>query len=403
MTSARSFGRIGTVFAALLIVLAATAPVARANIVSVTTTPSTGQVALPNGSTVTVNWLIRRANTVRPADQIIISTSGTLAIGGTTVATIATTVSKQNATPAGQATFETITERLFVPRNVALQIARNPGLAVTYNRTFDDGSGFTSAGLITLIPSGAGGAELGIRRLDLYFQDRSRVKVLSAGDELFALADVNFTGTGVAQLEWQIAEPSSTRGALVYRRLQILRRSFSGRTRVTLKSPALPTATDGLYVVRLVATDPTLVFDTPELKYFVVPRQGATTAPAGQIISLLGPVENAPVTTETEFAWQGVPGAVVYQLEIYPPRPGNPVAPARSQSIEMPLLVDPDELAQRPIAGIALPAGDTKVSLKRFSLARLDDGGAYLWRVKAIAGNGSVIGSSPLRRITVPR
>jgi hypothetical protein len=282
-------------------------------------------------------------------------------------------------------------------------MAKNPGLAVTYSRTFDDGSGFTATGAITLIRSGTSGTELGIRRLDLAFQDRSRVKILPEGGELIALAEINFDGAGVAQLEWQIAEPGSTRGGLIFRRLQALRRSLSGRGRVTLRSPPLPTRTQGLHIIRLAATSPVLSFDTPDIKYFVVPRQGATSAPAGQQIGLLGPVENAALTIETEFAWQDVPGAAVYQLEVYPPRPAAALSPPEAESIGGMLLVDPDELAQKPIAGIALPAGDTTVSLKAFSLANLEAGGAYLWRVKAIAGNGAVIGTSPLRRITIPR
>lgn len=389
--------------ALILAYVALAAPAARANIVAVSTSPGTAQVAIPNGSAITINWRAQRANTIRPTNQTIISTSGTIAIGGTTVATISTTVSKANATPAGTSTTETIIETLLVPRNVAFQMAKNPGLAVTYSRTFDDGSGATATGAITLIRSGTGASELRIRRLDLAFQDRSRVKILPEGDALFAVAEINFDGAGTAQLEWQIADPSSTRGGLIFRRLQILRRSFSGRARVTLKSPALPTRAQGLHIIRLVATKPTLTFDTPDLKYFVVPRQGATTAPAGQRIGLLGPVENAALTTETKFAWQDVPGAAVYQLEVYPPRPAGALGPAETESIGGTLLVDPDELAQRPIAGIALPAADTTVSLKAFSLAHLEAGGAYLWRVKAIAGNGAVIGASPLRRITVPR
>ena len=395
--------RYCSILALTLACLAAVAPAARANIVAVSTSPGTAQVAIPNGSAITINWRAQRANTVRPTNQTIISTSGTIAIGGTTVATISTTVSKANATPAGTSTTETITETLLVPRNVAFQIAKNPGLAVTYTRSFDDGSGATSSGQITLIPSGPSSAELGIRRLDLSFQDRSRVQILPEGNELFAFAEINFDGAGVAQLEWQIAEPSSTRGGLIFRRLQIVRRSFAGRARVTLKSPPLPTQTQGLYIIRLAVTNPTLTFDTPDLKYFVVPRKGATSAPAGQRIGLLAPVENAPLTAETEFAWQDVPGAAVYQLEVYSPRSIGAVGPADTESIGGTLLVDPDELARRPIAGIALPAADTTVSLKTFSLARLEAGRAYLWRVKAIAGNGAVIGTSSLRRITVPR
>lgn len=293
-------------------------------------------------------------------------------------------------------------ETLVVPRNVAFQMAQNPNLAVTYRRTFDDGSGFTSTGSIRLTPSTSSNAPLGIRRLDLSFEDRSRVKVLPSGDELIAQAELNFDGSGMGQFEWQVAEPSSTRGALVFRRLQVFRRNLAGRGRVTLRSPLLPTNNDGLYVVRLVATDPELNFNPPEVKYFVVPRKDATAGPAGQRIGLSAPNEGALLTRETKFSWQETPGAAVYQLEVYPIRPVEPVSPGKVQSIGSELLIDPDELAARPITGIVLPADQSSTSLNLFSLARLDTGRTYLWRIKAISGNGTVIGTSPLRRISMP-
>jgi hypothetical protein len=403
MTSRTALSRLIPFLLLALSFLMAVGSTAQANIVSVATTPGTAQVAVPNGSTVTLNWQVRRANTIRPPKQVIFSNSGTLTIGGTTVATIGTRVSKVNLTPVGSATIETITETLRIPRNVAVQMAKNANLVVTYNRAFDDGSGFTASGGIRLIPSTTSNVALEIRRLDLFFEDQSRVKVLPADEDLVALAELNYDGTGTAQLEWQIAEPSSTRGSLVFRRLQVLRRSLAGRGRVTLKSPLLPTHSHGLYIIRLVATDPELQFDTPELKYFVVPRKEATTAPAGQRIGLSGPAEGAVLTTETEFSWKQTPGAAVYQLEIYPVRPDRPIVPGTVQSIGGELLIDPDELATRPITGIVLPGDQNSISLKAYSLAHLEAGRAYLWRIKAIAGNGAVIGESPLRQISRAR
>ncbi|WP_282608493.1 hypothetical protein [Pelagibius sp. Alg239-R121] len=376
---------------------------AQANIVGVTTAPGSAQVAVPNGSAVTFTWQVRRANTTRSPIQTITSNAGTLEIGGTVVATISTVLSQINNTPANLATTEIISETLVVPRNVAFQMARNADLTVIYRRTFDDGSGFTSSGSIRLVPSTGSSVPLGIRRLDLFFEDQSRVKVLPSGAGLAALADLNFDGSGTAQFEWQIAEPSSTRGALVFRRLQVFRRSLAGRGRVTLKSPPLPTTSQGLYIVRLIATDPEFNFSPPELKYFVVPRSEATTAPAGQRVVLSGPAEGALLTGKTEFSWQRTPGAAVYQLEIYPVRPDAPVSPGKVQSIGGELLIDPDELAKQPITGIVLPSDENKTSLQRYSLARLDPGRTYLWRVKAIAGNGAVIGLSPLRQISIDR
>jgi hypothetical protein len=376
---------------------------ARADIQSAAATPGTVQVAVPNGSAITINWVISSRNVGVGPTLTISSNSGTFDIGGTTVGTVNRTISSVIAAAPGNIGVATITETLLVPRNVAFQMANNPNLTATYRRTFSDGTVVTGTGQATLVPSGAGAAEFGIRRLDLAFEDRARVKVLPEGGELFALAEINFDGSGVAQFQWQIADPSSTRGGLVFRTLQVLSRSLSGRARVILRSPLLPTHSQGLHVIRLVTTNPTLAFDAPELRYFVTPRLNATTAPAGQRIGLLGPADGALLTTDIEFSWEETPGAAVYQLEIYPLRSGDPVSPGEVQAIGSELLIDPDELAPRPITGIALPADRSRISLKPYSLAHLEAGRAYFWRIKAIGDNGAVIGASPLRRVAMPQ
>ncbi|TQV78490.1 hypothetical protein [Denitrobaculum tricleocarpae] len=383
--------------------LPAFAPPASADILDVTPTPTNAQVTVPAGSTaIAVTWRVRRDVLSASPTVTVRSTRGEFLIGRTVVATNATLLSRLSD-PAGQIfPIETFTETVRVPASVAFQMAQNPDLVPIYRRSFDDGFAAT-AGAVRLVPATSTASEFDVRRLDLFFEDRSRVKVLPAGERLVALADVNFDGAGIAEFEWQIADPSSTRGALVFRRLQVFRRSLAGRGRVTLQSPELPTSAQGLHIVRLVATDPQLRFAPPELKYFVVPRKDATAAPAGQNIVLTGPPEGTQLSTETEFSWQDTPGAAVYQLEIYPIRPDRPVPPGQVQPIGGALLIDPDELSSRPITGIVLPSDQNSTSLKVYSLAHLEAGRPYLWRVKAISGNGAVIGTSPVRRIVAGR
>lgn len=375
---------------------------ARADVLEVTPSPANAQVTVPAGSTITVTWRVRRDVLSASPVVTVRSTRGEFVIGRTVVATNATVLSRVSD-PGGQFfPIETFTETLRVPAAVAFQMAQNPDLVATYRRSFNDGFA-ASAGAVRLVPATSAASELDIRRIDLFFEDRSRVKVLPSGERLVALADINFDGSGIAEFEWQIADPSSTKGTLVFRRLQVFRRSLAGRGRVTLQSPELPTSAQGLHVVRLVPTDPDLKFAVPELKYFIVPRRDATAAPAGQHIVLSGPPAGTQITTETEFSWQSTPGAAVYQLEIYPIRPAQPVAPGQVQPIGGALLVDPDELSSRPITGIVLPSDQTSTSLKIYSLAHLEAGRPYLWRIKAISGSGAVIGTSPVRRIVAGR
>lgn len=376
---------------------------AEAQIVEVSSVPASAQVAVPRGSSITLTWQVRRENGNRNPVQTIFSNSGTIEIGGNAVATISTVLSQINTTPNNSATTTVFNETLVIPQSVAVQIARNTDKTIVYRRTFADESRTTSAGVIQLVPASGASLPIMFRRIDLTFEDKSRVKVLPSGSALASLAELNFDGTGTAQFEWQIAEPAATRGALVFRRLQVFRRSLAGRGRVTLRSPELPTGTQGLHIVRLVATDPTFDFDPPELKYFVIPNQATATAPAGQRIVLSGPQEGALLSVDTEFTWQRTPGAAVYQLEIYPVRPDNPVPAAKVQSIGAELLVDPDELSRQPVTGIALPADASRARLMRYSLSHLEPGRTYFWRVKAISRTGAVIGTSPLRRISTDR
>ncbi len=390
-----------------LLLLAAVSPVipvspAQANIESVTVTPANVQVAVPKGSTITVTWRVTRRTAGTPPIVTVSSDRGRFEIGGTLIETNPVTLSQINDGTGVAISTEVFTETLRVPSNVAFQMAQNPNLPVTYSRTFSD-TGTARAGSVRLVPSTGNSAGLDYRRLDLFFEDKSRVKVLPSNDRLVALAELNFDGSGIAQFEWQIAEPSSTRGALVFRRLQVFRRSLAGRGRVILQSPELPTASQGLHVVRLVAVDPAFDFTPPEIKYFVVPRKDSTVAPAGQQIVVSGPAAGAVLTPETEFSWQKTPGAAVYQLEVYALRPNTPVPAGRTQPIGGQLLIDPDELSTRPITGIVLPSDRNSTSLQIYSLNRLKAGQTYLWRLKAISGNGTVIGTSPVRRIVVAR
>jgi len=155
-----------------------------------------------------------------------------------------------------------------------------------------------------------------------------------------------------------------------------------------------------LHVVRLVVRNPRIAFDPPSLRYFVINRQGAGTAPPGSSVELQRPVSNGSLTSETEFEWTAVPGAVVYQLEIFPGNANQTLPPIDPDSIGGQLLIASSDAPQgKPIAGIALPAETTQTALRAYSLARLDVGGTYLWRIRAISDTGSIIAESDLRPI----
>ncbi|TDI63506.1 MAG: hypothetical protein E2O89_05830, partial [Alphaproteobacteria bacterium] len=153
-----------------------------------------------------------------------------------------TTLSRLSSiTPPGTETIIFV-ETVLVPRDVAFRIAKLETGTAGYGRSFTDGAGSPLSPTISLIAVGAGAANFGIRRIELRFEDDSRVKTPLKDDRFRALALVNFTGTGIAQFEWQIAEPPATSGILRFRPLRNFTRSLSGGGGITLESPYLPRA-----------------------------------------------------------------------------------------------------------------------------------------------------------------
>lgn len=353
---------------------------------------------------------MQRANTVSPAVATLSSDVGTFAIGGTTVATFNSRISRVNTTPPGGRTFTTITEVITVPQSVAFQMSRNPGAVATFSRTFRDATAFTATGAARLVPTGGGSGQLGISRLDLAFEDGARIKIVQQKAPLRAIATINFTGSGTQRFEWQIATPASAAGALIFRTLRILNANLAGFSARDVKSPPLPTQTSGLHIIRLVPLDSTSGFSAPEIRYFVIPGDAALPAVPTTPLVLVAPPTGASLNTETQFSWRPTAGAVVYQLEMYARAAGrNPTDAANSSdrtreadAIRGDLLVV-DERDRIPLTGVTLPADKNSVSLKSYSLARLEKGRGYEWRVKAINANGAVIATSPLVYIVVPR
>lgn len=403
--------RLSAAAAGLIVTLLASFP-ALAGIVSVTGTASPTNVSATAPSIVTVTWQVVRNNgTVLPNAGTVSSTSGSFLVGGIQVSTVSRTLSRIEAgTTAGNVTL-VFTESVTVPLAVAYRAIKS-GVPIVYQRTFSTTGTIVAPGVASLAgsaslnPSGPGSESFSVSRLDLRFEDQTRVKVLPKNSRLRAVAVLSTTGNGLIEGAWEIALSSTTQGAPVFRPLALVRQRAAFGGRVAIISPPLPTAFEGNNLVRLRIDDPTTFFDEPELQYYVTPESPLPSAQEPRLMLITAPQPGTPLTQTTRFAWQAVPGAEIYKLEIFgtPPAAGEVLAENETVT-PVPLDPAPDTSrvqGLRPLTGVVLPAAITEVRLRDFSLAHLPGDRRYQWTVKAIGKEGAVLGVSPPREIYKP-
>lgn len=377
------------------------APAAQAQI-DVTAVPNSFRVSGVAPTNIVVTWRVVRTATI-PAT--VTSPRAVLTVGGATVATLGTPLSR--AVGIGPVTTSTFTESLLIPHQAVYRAVKS-GVPLILSRTFDDGPGgeLPDTGTATLIPTGPGSEPFSVSRLDLKFDDQTRVKVTPKGSRLRAIAELNTTGQGVIQAAWEVALSPTTRGAAVFQPLAQVRQPVAGRRRVVITSPPLPTRFEGTSIVRLRITDPAPAFDEPEIQFFVTPESPLPEDVQPRLMLITSPAAGTPLTLTTRFAWRAVPGAHLYKVEVFdaPPTPGEVLAQEQAvPPVTFEAIPDTTSVeGLRPLTGTVVPGTQTEIRLKDFSLAHLPPERRYLWTVKAIDQDGAVLGVSPPREIYKP-
>ncbi len=370
----------------------------------VTTIPSSGSVPLGQSSSVSVAW--STSSSFGTATSIT-STSGTfrspcaVAAGVVTFGTVSTTLSKPGPIPTSTTTI--FNESVLVPADI-VDRARKLGLSqIGYQRVFNFATLPNETGCLPLNITSSAAANLGISGEILSFDNGSSVRILPRNNAIHAQAELGYNGTGLLQAVWEIANPATTSGEPVYRPLLQVREYLMLGDVKTLKSPALPTGTIGLHLVRLRVIDPIVPFTTPVIRYFVAEGRVGKELPPDPV-GVTSPVPFALFAPDTLFAWESHKGARAYQLEVY--------RTDRNPATELPDLGGGDRtpkpsdvaaaLRQAPITGMLVPGNQTTTTLSLNARQRLTPGRAYLWRVLAISEDGTVIGQSPMREMRTP-
>lgn len=379
---------------ALVLSLAASGARASVDALSSGVAPATVYVASDRAGVFTVTWRVR--STTGPS---VASSQGefyTAGRAGTLLGSVPLTLSR--AVTAGATAL--ITESVNVPQAV-IQKALGLGVGeIVYRRSYNDPA---DASLIPfevrMVFTGAQAAGLTATRQAIAFDDNTPVRIVAPRLLLSAWSEVTLSGSGLVEGVWEIAEPPSTSGQAVFRTLRVVRQFAQGGG-LRLDSPALPTASPGLHLLRLRLTQPLPGFDAPEIRYFVA-QPGAT--PVARELRALSPGPGALLEEGTRFAWAPLEGVQSWLLVLY----GRPAGLAGNlPELGAAPLPDAAELAQLtktvPAAGIVVPGGQSGVTLSAMARSRLKPGSAYLWQVMGVGKDAVVLGESPWRVIRVP-
>ncbi|MGD2118638.1 MAG: hypothetical protein PVG66_09775 [Chromatiales bacterium] len=222
--------------------------------------------------------------------------------------------------------------------------------------------------------------EFVVQRLQLLFPNQASMTVVEPGERLQAQLNVSYSGQGVLEGVWQIAEPGSTEGLPNYRNLMQVHQNLTSSQFSRLLSPRLPTDKSGRYLLRFCTIDRDLDqarvadnFSCPDAAGRVVVAYQVMAARTAKAESIeIAPLQSK-IDAATEFQWSAVDGAVVYQLQIFQKT------------------AQQDEVF---ISGMLLPQQSTHTKLSKLVLGKLIAGQQYLWRLNALNSNGQVVGQS---------
>lgn len=290
-------------------------------------------------------------------------------------------------------------ERVTVPASVIYRARKLGSTSIRFERSFSaqgraGGPTVVAQALISVPIASAAGGPLAVSRLELRYEGDEILKVVKRGEALQAYAYLNYAGGGLIDARWEVATPPSTRGTPSFFNLRVVRQYLGAGREAVLQSPPLPTDLIGTHLVRLSIVNPDVGFEPAVLRYVVNAPEGGATTPAGAV-ELLAPATDAALSASTQFRWTPVTGAAAYRIEFYD-------APEESAPVSLERVAEPlDRWAtDKPMAaGQMLPAGSENATVSAASLAHLQAGHRYRWRVVGISADGKPLASSGWRTI----
>ena len=375
-----------------------------ADVVNVVGTVTPNTVALGPGASVVVNWSVNIGVGGGVVTDTVTSNGGTFVYftsipSQITLGSNNRTLSRNTAVPNANLQF---TEVLQIPASIIYTANKQGQNSFFYNRIFAD-SVDDFSGLVEINIGSTSGGFLDLSRVSLKFDTNEIVRVSAQDEQLKAIAEINYNGTGLFDAVWEVAYPSSTSGEPMFVPVRVIRQYLGAGRNAILQSPLLPTVQTGLHLVRLRINQPTVSFELPVLQYHVIPdREEEKQKVVLSDIRLLSPLPSDLYESGAEFRWEAVQGASAYQLEIHDIET-SAVEEVPARSLEE---VDTDAKSRspqsRPVTGILLPADQATAKLSEMSQQYLLQGHRYQWRVIAINANGAVVAASKMQEIRTP-
>ncbi len=241
---------------------------------------------------------------------------------------------------------------------------------------------------------------LRITREELFFDHNGRQGayqlIVQKNDELRAIAVINFGGTGHMRGFWEIAGPLASRNeAAIFRPMpmdkrgqggSLVLRLLSGYPQTRQTSGRLPSGQGGYYRLRFRIATPMPSFRAPQISYYVSNQTASQQSIVPELGSLRSIVLSWPADgaeldpVNPRVAWQATDFSDHYRVEIY-----------AEADVRGPVL-----------AGVVSAKGQTTLALKPVTMARLEAGKTYYWRVVGITMDGIVVAASKLRSMRMP-
>lgn len=333
---------------------------------------NTGVLHANRDNTITINWQVKSSTDRQSSAAVSINTTPTVTLAGA-------------ISPAGSSYSETLTIPAATVSNwlnagVRTVVIRRGFFASTAPRFVE-----TADVRLQIARSGLRATrELGlfaIQRMQLSFTNQTNLTVVEPNTELMAYLDVNYSGSGVLEGAWQVAEPGSTDGLPQYRTLRQIKQTLSAAQHTRLPSPQLPTEKSGKYLLRFCLIDRSKTpiggndFNCPDSQRIVEAAYQVLNKARFQISPIRIAPQGQDVDGNTALNWSSIQGAVVYQLQIFQPfGQQNPVF----------------------VTGMLLPQNINQTSLSPLVMEKLSAGETYQWRINALSSQGQIIGQSPL-------
>jgi subtilisin family serine protease len=260
------------VFSALPALAQVTAPLP-----SITATPPSFNIPQGQSSNLKVIYTFKGSSGIK---TILNSPGGSFMAGNQTIETNKISLNMNVQNGSGQNA-----EVINVPVRVIERTVRKGLNKFTYVRTFSESNINLNTTVKFNITTEAG-ADFGIKKIELYFENKKPEITVERNYPLKAFADISFTGSGLLQGYWEVD------GRVLSRINQHFTYGRSGILQ-TPDVPSLPTFEPGVHIIRLVITKPEIQIALPSIAYFVASQEfkgssedDATHVP-GQIIIVL--------------------------------------------------------------------------------------------------------------------